>query len=147
MPFVLLNQQERLEFEHEGAVIYYHRLGHDARARIAHATTERGTQNLQDYWLLTCQEAVDGWANIYDADMQPVPVPSEPEQRKKIAELVSFFPLEALSLLATEALADSPQAIKKRFSVSYPDVLPSPTNGQDASLPVETADASAAKSD
>lgn len=147
MPFVLLNQQERLEFECEGATIYYHRLGHDARARIAHATTERGSQNLQDYWLLTCQEAVDGWANIYDADMQPVSVPSEPDQRRKIAELVSFFPLEALSLLATEALADSPQAIKKRFSACYPDLSPLLTSVPDTNLPAATADGNAAKID
>jgi hypothetical protein len=142
MPFILLSRHERLEFEYEGATLYYHRLGHDARSRVAHESTERGMQNLQDYWLLTCQEAIDAWENIYDADMQAVPVPpSGEDQRSRIADLVQHFPLEALQRLAEQALADAPEAIKKRWNARYPDVSALPISGPGESLPVAIADA------
>lgn len=148
MPFILLSRQERLEFEYEGAILYYHRLGHDERSRIAHESTERGLQNLQDYWLLTCQAAVDAWEGIYDADMQPVPVPpSGDDQRSRIAALVAHFPLEALQKLAEQALADTPDALKKRWSARYPAALGLPTNGLGTSLPAETVEANAAQTD
>ena len=140
MPFVLLSTHERLELEYEGATIYYHRLSHDGRARVAHLSTERGMQNMQDYWLLTCQEAVDGWDGIYDADMQPVPVPQSGEgQRGAIAALVAYFPLEALQKIAEEALSGAPEAIKKRWSACYPNASVLPTGAPDESLPVPTA--------
>lgn len=148
MPFILLSRQERLEFEHEGAILYYHRLGHNERSRVAHASTERGMQNLQDYWLLTCQEAIDAWEGIYDADMQPVPVPpSGDDQRSRIAALVAYFPLEALQKLAEQALADAPEALKKRWSARYPAALDLPIHGPDTSLRAATADANAGPTD
>jgi hypothetical protein len=137
MPFILLSQQERLEFEYEGATIYYHRLGQEARARVSHASTERGMQNMQDLWLLTCQEAVDAWDHIYDADMHLVPVPPSGDgQRAAIAALVAYFPMDARRLLAEDALSDAPEAIKKRWHACYPDASLSPTDKRESSLPV-----------
>ena len=129
MPFVLMSAQERLEFDYEGATIYYHRLGSEALVRIQHASTARGMTSMQDYWLLTCQEAVDAWEHIYDADMRPVPVPlSGDGQRAAIAELVTYFPMDARRLLAIQALSDAPEAIKKRWNACYPDASVSLTD-------------------
>jgi hypothetical protein len=129
MPFILLNIQERLAFEYEGATIYYHRLGHDARQRVQHLSTERGQTSLETLSLLTCQEAIDAWESVYDADMHLVPVPPSGEgQRAAIASIVAHFPLGACRLIAEDALSDSPEAIKKRWETSYPDASDSSTD-------------------
>lgn len=144
MPFVLMSQHERLEFSYEGATIYYHRLSIEERAQVSQMTTERGQiPSGHMLWLATCQLAVDAWEEVYGADGQLVPTPPVgARQREQIAHIVQSFPVNARQELAAEALADSPEAIKKRWGDTLSSDADSSINALGMNTLATTADAS-----
>ena len=79
----------------------------------------------------TCKRAVDGWDNLYDADLRLVTVPtasSEKEQRDKIAAIIEGFPLSARQMIASEALQDTPSFLLANWRAQWSASSASPAD-------------------
>lgn len=127
----------------EHTTIYFHRLTFSEQQEVNATATERGQLNFADLWMETCKRAVDGWDNLYDADLRLVPVPTaatEQEQRAKIAAIVEALPSNARQTIANEALKDTPDFLLQRWSEHYLASSASPIGAPGTSSPVSIAD-------
>lgn len=127
--------------------IYYHRLTYQEQKEVQHLSTPRGEVSMSDVWMETCKRAVDGWDNLYDADLRLVPVPaavSEKEQRGKITAIVEGFPLNARQTIAGEALQDNPSFLLNNWRAQWKGNSSLRVDARNGSSPATTVDATTA---
>lgn len=111
--------------------VYYHRLTYPEQKEVQHLSTTRGEVSMAEVWMETCKRAVDGWDNLYDADLRLVTVPtasSEKEQRDKIAAIIEGFPLSARQMIASEALQDTPSFLLANWRAQWSASSASPAD-------------------